>query len=183
MSKAFDISRYQVSGSEGAAQPAAVCLPTQAFRINPDPSGRIKDVLITWHGKRCYLVDPDVKSAVIEAGYPVFRANLYEAVRATGQRIVLPITYNPEHSSWMDSALEMLSVGRAYWITRESDYDGQRHIIKRATGTRKEPVWVDDFLALVEEAFGDNIVTEGHPLTRTGRPATRGFDEIDDEFA
>jgi len=181
MRSQFNISRFQVAESGSGNTHVAVCLPSKAFRINPDPSGRVQNVLVSWVGKHWHLVDPDAKQALIDEGYAVFRANLYEVVRANGQRIVMPITYNPENSTWMESALRMLAEGRVHWISRESDNVNQRHLIKREKHIKLEPVWCDDFMALIEEAFGDHIVTLDHPLLKSGSRLARSFDEIDDD--
>jgi hypothetical protein len=114
--------------------------------------------------KRWFLIAPEAEQAMLDAGHNVFRANLYEGVRASGQRIVMPITYNADDNNWMNSAIAMMKAARKEWVTREADSANCRYIVKVDAGIHQDPEWSGDFVGLIEEAFGDQIVTLEHPL-------------------
>jgi hypothetical protein len=178
----FDVENFRVKSASYGTQPPAVCLPTKPFRINPDPQeGRITDVLLSCIEGKWYLVDPDVQRVLFDAGYSAFKANLYEGVRANGQRFVMPITYNVDGECWMNSAIAMMKTARQYWVTREADSANQRHLFSVDSTRRPEPTWSGDFLGLIEEAFGDRVITQGHPLLRS-KPMPASLEEIE-EFA
>lgn len=184
MRNKFNIKRFQSDSKPGSNLQPAVCIPTKPFRINPSNEARAQNVWTAWIDKQCYLVDEDVKQDLFDMGIPVWRTNLYEGVRANGQRIVVPIAFNSDPDVWMRSGIEMIYMARENWVTRRADNEHQRHVVMIDHSVDFEPEWGDDFLPLIEEAFGDRIITADHPLLKgkSKSKPVRSFSEIEDEF-
>lgn len=146
-----------------------VCTPTGPFRVRPGKDRGFGPVYLSRYDEQWWLVSKDVVDRFRVPN--LWKADLYEAVRADGTYFVLPLTHpRPGCVDWYDTLLEAIQRARKEWIISESDRELRRYHIR--TETRKKlsaPEWLDcDFTELVEVAFTGRIV-------RTVKDAERCF--------
>lgn len=153
----FDLENFRAT-EEGQTE-IPVCVPTGPFRVRPGMDRSIEAVFVSRHNDQWWLVSADVESRFRVPR--LWKADLYEAVRADGSYFILPITHpRPGCEDYYDTLQEARQRARKEWVIAESDRDQKCYHI--STATRKNlspPEWLEcDFAKLVEAAFEGRII-------------------------
>ncbi|MGZ8190745.1 MAG: hypothetical protein ACXWTS_05890 [Methylococcaceae bacterium] len=173
---AMYLERFRYSPYEQTADILITTCPKTIFRVNPDLSQVIENVLVVFRDNRWQLVDGELyRDGVFVKG--LLRADIYDCVDVSSNHFLLISTYplTCDTTSWRESVLDVVDRARENWVTMKKA--GNAYAAHIEKGISRYPRWPDQSMEdFVLEAFVGNVITADNlndPLLSAYEPAQR----------